>query len=409
MKQVHPYKTVFWIVLDGLGIGAAPDAELFGDSGSHTLLHLIEAFEKAKGRPIQLPALDGMGLGKLIGRSIAGTEDSQQRGVSFRAHEVSKGKDTTSGHWEMAGVAAEKAFPTFPEGFPEALVKRWTQENNLPGVLGNCVASGTTILEQLGEEHIRTGKPILYTSADSVWQVAAHETHFGLDRLYSICESARRLCDEIPLGRVIARPFVGESSSTFKRTYNRKDYSLPPPHRTVLDVLKDRGTSVLGVGKISNIYADQGISDTIHTEGNADGIERLTRLVSDSSTQGLVLCNLVDFDMLYGHRRDPIGYAEALEAFDIALKTWRTHLSEDTLLVLTADHGNDPTAHGTDHTREDVPVLFDSKRFQDLTLLPDADSFGDLGQTVLEALTCSQDFKETEHWHGRSRLMEFPQ
>lgn len=380
-------KRVYWIVMDGVGVGEAPDAGTFGDSGANTLTNLAEATLKLRGSPLQIPNLLRLGAGKIT--PVPGSHEPHSLiGAYGRAAELSQGKDTTSGHWEMAGLPVATAFPVYENGFPETLVRRWIAENQLPGVLGNCAASGTEIIEKLGEEHIRTGKPILYTSADSVWQVAAHEEHFGLERLYSICKSARNLVDEINLGRVIARPFVGDPAKgqPFKRTYHRKDYAQLPFGPTVLDGLVEAGVPVLGVGKISNIFAGKGVPENIDTAGNTDGL-RVTLETLDSRKRGLIYVNLIDFDMLYGHRRDVAGFAEALEEFDRSLGILMHRCTPEDLILLTADHGNDPTFRGTDHTREFVPILAftpSSGRPFDLGTRP---SFADMGATVFEALT----------------------
>ena len=288
----------------------------------------------------------------------------------------------------MAGLVVREAFPVYEQGFPDAVVERWVRENGLPGVLGNHAASGTEIIEKLGPEHMRSGKPILYTSADSVWQVAAHEESFGLDRLYEICKSARKICDELNLGRVIARPFIGDPSRgiPFKRTYNRKDYAQLPFGPTVLDRLTDAGVPVLGIGKISNIFAGVGVPRNIDTQGNTDGLRVLLDCM-DRESAGLIYVNLIDFDMLYGHRRDVPGFAAALEEFDLALGAMMAKANPDDLFILTADHGNDPTYRGTDHTREFVPVLAWSPSMKHSVDLGIRESFADMGATIEEALT----------------------
>jgi phosphopentomutase len=380
-------KRVFWIVMDGVGVGATPDAPVFGDEGANTLSNLSSAIRSLRGRPLDIPNLMRLGAGRIT--PVSGVSEPESIvGAYGRAAEASQGKDTTSGHWEMAGLPVARAFPVYESGFPGELVDRWVAENHLPGVLGNCAASGTEIIERLGPEHLRTGKPILYTSADSVWQVAAHEEHFGLDRLYAICKSARNLVDEINLGRVIARPFVGNPSKgiPFKRTYHRKDYAQLPFGPTILDGLVSEKIPVLGVGKISNIFAGQGVPENIDTAGNTDGI-RVTLELADSSRTGLIYVNLIDFDMLYGHRRDITGFALALEEFDLALGALMSKCSPEDLLVLTADHGNDPTFRGTDHTREYAPVLAYSPASGRACDLGTRKSFADMGATIFEALT----------------------
>lgn len=378
---------VIWIVLDGAGAGELPDAKSYGDTGSNTLRNLSQSFKKLESRSLKLPNLEKLGLAGIT--DVDGTSKAgYQMGSYGRAMELSLGKDTTSGHWEMMGLVVDKAFATYPQGFSDEVLARWIKENNLPGVLGNCTASGTEIIERLGEEHMRTGKPIVYTSADSVWQVAAHEESFGLDKLYSVCKSARRICDELQISRVIARPFIGTNKKDFKRTYNRKDYAQIPSKKTYLDYLLDQNIPTLGIGKISNIYAGQGIAENIDTKGNTDGLRVLIEQMSKFK-KGLLFCNLIDFDMLYGHRRDVRGFGLALEEFDIALGKILGLMSKKDLLVMTADHGNDPTYPGTDHTREYAPVMLyspgaSSKAQQDLGIMK---SFGDMGATMFHALT----------------------
>jgi phosphopentomutase len=391
---------IFWIVLDGVGAGAAPDAAEFGDEGSNTLSNLASAIQDLRGSPLQIPNLLRLGAGRIT--PIAGAiEPANIIGAYGRAAESSQGKDTTSGHWEMAGLPVATAFPVFENGFPEGLVARWVEENGLPGVLGNCAASGTEIIEKLGEEHIRTGKPILYTSADSVWQVAAHEEAFGLERLYTICKSARKLVDGINLGRVIARPFIGDPArgKPFQRTYHRKDYAQLPFGTTILDDLVREGVPVLGVGKISNIFAGRGVPENIDTAGNTDGI-RVTLETMKTRERGLIYVNLIDFDMVYGHRRDVAGFARALEEFDLSLGLMLEQCGPDDMILLTADHGNDPTFGGTDHTREFVPVLAYSPSFSKSVNLGIRGSFADMGATIYEALA------GTPHPCGNSFLKE---
>ncbi len=384
------FDRVILIVLDGVGAGELPDAPVYGDRTSNTLGNLSRSFKKSAGRSISLPNLEAWGLGNITSiDGVPGRLEGQGEGAFGRAVELSRGKDTTSGHWEMAGLVVSKAFVTYPQGFPKEVVDRWVKENDLPGVLGNCIASGTEIIAQLGEEHVRTGKPILYTSADSVWQVAAHETVFGLDRLYKICKSARIIGDELQLGRVIARPFVGDplKGIPFKRTYNRKDYAQLPPEPTYLDMLAEAGVPVLGIGKISNIYAGQGVANNIDTAGNADGIKVLLEQL-EQQKKGLIFCNLIDFDMLYGHRRDVPGFAMALEEFDKAVPEIKKRLKPRDLVLISADHGNDPTFRGTDHTREYIPVLAYSpaQKIPGPADIGIRNSFADIGATAAHAL-----------------------
>lgn len=401
---------VIWIVMDGVGAGELPDASAFGDSGSDTLGNLSRSFLKSRKRALRLPHLQKLGLGNLTSiEGVAPLKPGEGLGAYGKAAELSPAKDTTSGHWEMAGVVVEKAFKIFHQGFPKPIVDRWLQENSLPGVLGNKPASGTTIIDELGAEHLQTGKPILYTSGDSVWQVAAHEEAFGLERLYQVCESARKICDEIDVGRVIARPFIGNPAAgvPFSRTYNRKDYAVPPPHKTCLDLLTEAGLSTTGIGKIASIYNEQGIQTDLHSSGNEDGMKILLDRMK-TTKKGLIFCNLVDFDMLYGHRRNAEGFGNALEEFDAYLPQLESHMQKGDLLIITADHGNDPTYPGTDHTREYVPILaYAPGQTGGAISLGTRTCFGDMGATVLEALCANHPkLKSTEyrHLHGSSFL-----
>jgi len=296
--------------------------------------------------------------------------------------EVSQGKDTTTGHWEMVGIVLEKGFTTFPHGFPPELMQEWVQLSGAPGYLGNKPASGTAIIEELGREHLATGWPIVYTSADSVFQIAAHEQRVPLATLYTWCEAARTVGKKYGIARVIARPFVGELGK-FVRTYNRRDFSQPPPPGTVLDVLAGAGVQIVGVGKIPDIYDGRGMARSVHTEGNADGLRKTEELLGDLGPS-LLFVNLVDTDMLYGHRRDPVGYARALQEIDAKLPAIASALRHDDVLVLTADHGNDPTFPGSDHTREQVPLLAYSPRRVRGSSLGVRQSFADLGATAAE-------------------------
>lgn len=372
---------VICIVLDGVGVGELPDAKEFGDSGANTLGQL--SFE----RPLHLPHLECLGLGNLTPiNGVTALSPAQGKGAYGKAVEVSVGKDTTTGHWEMAGIEVSHPFATFPNGFPKEIIDQWVKQNNLPGILGNKAASGTEIIKDLGSEHIQSGKPIVYTSADSVWQIAAHEKHFGLERLLEISKSARKFCDKLNVSRVIARPFIGEAPD-FKRTYNRKDFSLPPPKPTYLDLLVQEGISTLGVGKISNIYAARGIQRNVDTAGNTDGIKCLIEQIKTSKEQ-FIFCNLIDFDMLYGHRRDVQGFALAMEEFDVALGKILSLLNKHDLVILCADHGNDPTYPGTDHTREYIPVIaYSPSQKKGAVDLGIRKSFADIGATAFHALT----------------------
>ncbi|MCU1283203.1 MAG: Phosphopentomutase, partial [bacterium] len=365
---------VILIVLDSCGCGAAPDAKAYGDDGSNTLGNM-----SVKLGGLTLPHLQGLGLGHLT--TILGVPPVAAPRAAFgKMREASAGKDTTTGHWEMAGLQVDTAFPTFPNGFPDALMKRFEKTIGR-GTLGNKTASGTEIIEELGAEPMKTGKPIVYTSADSVFQIEAHEEVIPVDELMRISEAARQLCDELPVARVIARPFVGEPGK-FKRTYNRRDFSMPPPTATVLDSIVDAKLPVVGVGKIWDIFAGRGVTENIHSEGNADGCVR-TLEAMDKLERGVVFTNLVDFDMLYGHRRDPAGYYRALQEFDAFLPRLQSKLGPRDVVLITADHGNDPTYRGTDHTREYVPLIAMSARAagHDLGV---RNGFYDIAQTLAD-------------------------
>lgn len=335
------------LVLDSVGIGHAPDAGAYGDAGANTVGHILER------RPdLRVPHLDGLGLRLALDLAAGGPGGIPGRGAVGVMTEISAGKDTTTGHWEIAGAVLERPFAVF-EKFPPGLVAAIESEAGVR-FLGNKAASGTAIINELGAEHVATGRPILYTSADSVLQIAAHEEVFPLERLYELCRIARRHADPLRIGRVIARPFVGEEGR-FRRTPNRHDFSLQPP-RTVLNELQEAGVPVRGVGKISDIFAESGISESHPTTSNAHGMEVIDRLWN-AGVPGLIFANLVDFDMLFGHRRDLEGYAAALEEFDAWLGNFLPRIGPDDLVIITADHGNDPTWTGSDHTRERVPVF----------------------------------------------------
>jgi phosphopentomutase len=366
----------FLFVLDSVGAGGAPDASDFGDAGANTIGHIASACAQGRGDrdglrsgPLKLPNLERLGFGlaarNACGELPAGFDPHIQPGAVYcSAIEVSKGKDTPSGHWEISGVPVPFDWGYFPRtepSFPQELTDALVREAGLPGILGNKHASGTDIIAELGAGHILTGKPICYTSADSVLQIAAHEQHFGLERLYRVCEIARAILDRITgdavIGRVIARPFIGETPQDFERTGNRKDYAVRPPEPTLMDRAKDAGRAVIAVGKIDDIFAHQGPTDVRKANGNAALLETTLGAMADLPQGGLVFTNFVDFDQLYGHRRDVPGYAAALEEFDRQLPRLMAPLRDGDLMVITADHGNDPTWTGTDHTREQVPVL----------------------------------------------------
>jgi phosphopentomutase len=376
-----PFRRVFWLVLDSVGIGAMPDADRYGDAGADTLGHVARALGG-----LRLPHLGRLGIGHL-GRVAGVPPEPRFDGHVVRLMEASPGKDTTTGHWEMAGVILDSPFATFTEtGFPPEVMEAFRRESGFDW-MGNLAASGTEILDRLGEEHCRTGRLIVYTSADSVFQVAAHEEVVPLQDLYRACEAARRILDPYRVARVIARPFVG-TPGAWRRTYNRRDFSMKPPRPTVLDRLCRQGIPVVGIGKIPDIFAGQGITRSVHTEGNTDGLRRSLEVLQEGG-EGLVFTNLVDFDMVYGHRRDPVGYGRALEEVDAAMPGLMEALGPGGLLIVTADHGCDPTADwSTDHTREMVPGILwhrDIRQGQGRDL-GTRKTFADLGATVAEAL-----------------------
>jgi len=365
------------MVLDSAGIGAMPDAPEWGDAGADTLGHIAES------RIVRLPVMQSMGLGNI--RPLNGVPAAEHPIGSFgKCALASNGKDTTTGHWEMAGIILKKAFPTFPNGFPPSIIDQFVSEARVPGILGNVPASGTEIIKELGEEHVRTGKPIVYTSADSVFQIAAHEEVVPIGRLYEICEIARRILDgENKVGRVIARPFLGNNAADFKRTENRHDYAVPPPANNLLPILKAAGLDVVCIGKIASIYDSMGVTEDLTAKNNEQTIDQtINALRADS--HGLIFSNLVDFDMLYGHRRDTEGYAKALEHFDSRLTEIFSAMRDDDLLILTADHGNDPTFPGSDHTREYAPLLVYGKKARAGVDLGTRGSLADIGKTIAD-------------------------
>lgn len=383
---------VIWIVLDSVGMGEAPDAKAYGDVGSNTLGNI----SKVSGG-INLPNLEKLGLGNIDGM-LGIKKVSRSLGIYGRFQEASVGKDTTTGHWEMAGIVTEKAFPTFPQGFPKQLVERFESAIGRK-VIGNKVASGTTIIEELGEEHVKTGKLILYTSADSVFQIAAHESVVTLEELYRICRKAREmLTGEYGVARVIARPFIG-SVGEFVRTPHRRDFSLVPPYDTVLDKLKNKNLSVLAVGKIEDIFCGKGITEAVHIEDNVDGVDKTLDYMKRED-KGLIFTNLVDFDMKWGHRRDAKAYKNSLEEFDGKLSQIADKLKDRDVLFITADHGCDPTFKGTDHTREYVPFIAYGKGLKENVNLGTRKSFADMGQTIAEL------FKLEKLQYGKSFLSD---
>ena len=386
------------LVMDSVGIGGAPDAARYGDQGADTVGHIADAC--AAGRadgprragPLRLPNLVGLGLGEACqlasGRCPPGLESGSRSDAQFGcASERSLGKDTPSGHWEIAGVPVPFEWGYFPKTvptFPDELIEAFCSQARLPGILGNCHASGTEIIARLGSEHMTTAKPICYTSADSVFQIAAHEETFGLERLYEICSVARRLIDPLNIGRVIARPFIGDSPETFKRTAHRRDFSVPPPEDTIFDTADAEHRSVISIGKIGDIFAHRGTGRNLKGDGNDALFTATLQGLSELKDGGLLFANFIDFDTLYGHRRDVSGYAQALEDFDARLPELLNALGQNDLLVITADHGCDPTWRGTDHTRERVPILAVNGRMP--RPIGSRDGFADIGATVAQHL-----------------------
>ncbi|WKA53400.1 phosphopentomutase [Planococcus shixiaomingii] len=372
-----PFERIHLIVLDSVGIGEAPDAEAFGDTGSDTLGHIAETLGG-----LSMPNMAKLGLSNI--KPIKGVPAAETPAAYYgKLQEASVGKDTMTGHWEIMGLNIDTPFKVYPEGFPESLIQA-LEEKTGRKVIGNKPASGTEILDELGQEHMETGAIIVYTSADPVLQIAAHEEVVPLEELYKICEIARELTldPEYLVGRIIARPFLGEPGA-FKRTSNRHDYALKPFERTAMNELKDIGKDVIAIGKIDDIFNGEGVTKTVRTKDNMDGMDKLVE-VAGENFNGLSFLNLVDFDALYGHRRDPKGYGEALEAFDARLPEVLEKLTVDDLVIITADHGNDPTFPGTDHTREYVPLLAFSPRFNGGEQLELGKTFADIGATVAE-------------------------
>jgi len=371
------FNRIVLIILDSAGIGEMPDAADWGDKGADTLGNIL------KSRKVNLPNMQQLGLGNIRELNELPAIENPT-GNYGKCTLKSNGKDTTTGHWEIAGIILEKAFPTFPNGFPSKIIDEFTAKANVPGVLGNTVASGTDIIKQFGEEHVKTGKPIVYTSADSVFQIAAHEETIPIERQYEICEIARKILQgENEVGRVIARPFLGTSAADFTRTGNRHDYAVPPPADNLLPQLSGKNLDVVCVGKVASVYDSLGVTEDLTAKNNEQSIDQ-TIIALSKDSRGLIFSNLVDFDMLYGHRRDVEGYAKALEYFDERLPEILDALREDDLLIITADHGNDPAFRGSDHTREYTPLLVYGKSAKRAVNLGTRGSLADIGQTIAE-------------------------
>ena len=378
----YRYKRIFIIVADSMGAGYMKDAKLFGDEGANTLVHIGEKMPNG----LNVPTLNKLGLGDF--GPIKGTSVVEHpHSFTVKANEVSNGKDTMTGHWEIMGINTQIPFKTFTDtGFPDELIKE-LEEKTGHKVIGNCAASGTEIIQRLGEQQCKDGSMIVYTSSDSVLQIAAHEEIFGLDELYRCCEIAREICmkPEWMVGRIIARPYIGTNKDNFKRvTGHRHDLALKPPAKTVMNVLYDAGFMTSCIGKISDIFDGYGVKVTQKTSSNEDGMDKTIEEAKSKDYNGLCFVNLVEFDSEYGHRRNPIGYGECIERFDKRVEQLLNYLNDDDLLIITADHGNDPTWTGTDHTREKIPLIMYSKSIKNGQYLDERDSFGDIGATVLD-------------------------
>lgn len=365
-----------WIILDSVGMGDLPDSERFGDKGCNTIGHVAE-----KMNGLKLPNMVKLGLGNIEGMINIDKTD-EPIGSYGKSLELSNGKDTTTGHWEMIGINSVKAFPTYPEGFSERIINEFINRCNIPGILGNCAASGTEIMDLLGEEHMKTKKPIVYTSADSVFQIACHEDIYSNEELYNMCKIARDiLSGDDAVARVIARPFVGKPDE-FTRTANRRDFSITPPIDNLLYRMKEKGMNVVGIGKIEDIFAKEGITYAIHTKDNEEGMDKTLQLMEEYK-DGLIFTNLVEFDSKWGHRNDYIGYGKGLEAFDIRLKEVLDKMTDTDILIINADHGCDPTTPGTDHTREYIPIIVYGRKLKAVNL-GIRNTFADIGQTLSE-------------------------
>ena len=398
------YKRFIVIVMDSLGIGNARDADKFyqngvSDKGSNTFGHIVDRFPD-----INIPNLRKLGIGDLV-PNLSKNNISHPNSYTLKLNEASNGKDTMTGHWEMMGIYTSKPFQTFTEtGFPKDLIERLEKETGHK-IIGNYAASGTQIIKDLGEQQIKENSLIVYTSADSVLQICGHEKYTGLDELYRCCEIARKICMEPKyfVGRVIARPYIGETKDTFKRTSNRRDYAVSPSNKTVMDVLKDSGYFVSCIGKISDIFNDCGVSKTIHTKSNNNGMDITIEDVKNSDYNGLCYVNLVEFDSEYGHRRNVEGYKNCIEDFDKKLGDLLSVLKEDDILLLTADHGNDPTWTGSDHTREQVPLIIYSSKIKDGQFIGETDSFADIGASILKNF----DLEKPKYMIGKPILKIF--
>ncbi|HLS60836.1 MAG TPA: phosphopentomutase [Virgibacillus sp.] len=389
----NPFKRIFLVVMDSVGIGEAPDAEDYGDKGADTLGHIADHMDG-----LNMPNMGKLGLSNI--RKLEGIESARKPLAHYtKMQEASAGKDTMTGHWEMMGLYIDTPFRTFPNGFPDEVIQK-LEEKSGHKVIANKPASGTEIIEELGEKHMETGALIVYTSADSVLQIAAHEDIVPLEELYEICEYAREVLSDpkYMVGRVIARPFIGVPGH-FERTSNRHDYALKPFGRTVMNELKDANHDVIAIGKISDIFDGEGVTKSLRTISNMDGMDKLLESM-DMDFNGLSFVNLVDFDAAYGHRRDPQGYGEALEEYDARLPEVFEKMKDDDLLIITADHGNDPVHHGTDHTREYVPLLVYYKGITEGKELSIRKTFADVGETIAE------NFQLTSPTYGRSFLSE---
>jgi len=381
------------IVLDGFGVGEAPDAKKYRDEGSNTLAGIYN------NTSLKIPNMQKLGIYNIDGIEV-GEKVKTTIGAYGKAQEQADGKNSPVGHWEISGYIKHPGFKTYPQAFPKQLVDEFIEKTKVKGVLCNEVGSGTEILKRFGEEHMKTGKPIIYTSADSVFQIAAHEDIIPVEKLYEICKITRQILDkpEYNIGTVIARPFIGETAEDFTRTYNRRDFESATFGKTMLDIIKENNKEVIAIGKIEDLFTGRGITKVIHTSGNADGIENTINCIKDN-TEGLIFTNLVDTDMLYGHRNNIKGYAEALEYFDSRLPELMNNLKDTDMLIITGDHGNDPSTPSTDHSREYVPMLIYGKQIKENINLGTRKTFADISATILEILNLpklenGESFKE---------------